>query len=307
MRIWITGAHGMLGSAIARALRPEDELLRPTSAELDLRDARAVREYLESHKPDATIHAAGRVGGIAANVADPVGFLTDNMAIGMNVIGVSHDVGVPTLINVGSSCMYPKDHTGSLVETDVLSGRLEPTNEGYAIAKIAADRLCEYLSSQYGAAYRTVISSNLYGPGDHFDEQRGHLIASAIRKIDAAVRDGLSQVVIWGDGTARREFTYVNDVAHWIAELAHRGVAELPARVNAGIGHDYTVTEFYEHIAAAAGYEGGFAYDTSGPVGMARKLMDSSIARGFGWAPSTQLDEGLRLTLDYYRREVRDA
>lgn len=298
----------MLGSAIVRALGEglnEDDLLIPTSAELDLTDARAVGEYAGAVRPDATIHAAGRVGGIAANLADPVGFLVDNMAMGMNVIHASHDAAVPRLINIGSSCMYPRGHSSALVETDVLSGTLEPTNEGYAIAKIAADRLCEYLSRQYGAAYRTVIPSNLYGPGDHFDDQRGHLIANAIRKVVAAVDEGCDQVVIWGDGTARREFTYVDDVARWIAALAHQDLEALPPRVNAGVGLDYTVTEFYEHIASAAGYPGGFSYDASKPVGMMRKLMDSSLASAHGWAPGTQLDEGLRLTLDYYRSEVR--
>jgi GDP-L-fucose synthase len=310
MKIWVTGARGMLGSAIVRALRARGagaELLTPTSRDLDLTDARAVRKYVDAVRPDVTIHAAGRVGGIAANVADPVGFLTENMAIGMNVIEGSHHAGVGTLINVGSSCMYPKDHADRLREEDVLSGRLEPTNEGYAIAKIAADRLCEYLSAQYGAEYRTVIPSNLYGPGDHFDEQRGHLIANAIRKIEDAIRSGETSVLIWGDGSARREFTYVDDVADWIATLAFDGVSELPARVNAGVDLDYTVTEFYEHIAAVAGYQGGFEYDTSRPVGMRRKLMDSSTARTYGWAPSTELDEGLARTIDHYRSEVRPA
>lgn len=307
MRIWITGAAGMLGGAIVRALRaadPEGELLTPTSSELDLTDPSAVREYLGSARPDVTIHAAGRVGGIAANVADPVGFLTDNMAMGMSVIHGSHEAAVPKLINIGSSCMYPKDHADRLRESDVLSGPLEPTNEGYAIAKIAADRLCEYLSRQHGDAYRTVIPSNLYGPGDHFDEQRGHLIANAIRKVDDAVRAGREQVEIWGDGTARREFTFVDDVAEWIAELAHQDLTEFPARVNAGIGVDYAVTEYYQHIAAVAGYSGGFEYDTSKPAGMARKLMDSSIARQYGWKPMTALDDGLRVTIDHYRHEV---
>jgi GDP-L-fucose synthase len=300
----------MLGSAIVRALEARGagaELLTPTSAELDLTDAAAVSSYLESTRPEITIHAAGRVGGIAANIADPVGFLTENMAIGMNVIELSHGAGVRTLINIGSSCMYPKDHAEVLREQDVLSGRLEPTNEGYAIAKIAADRLCEYLARQYGAEYRTVIPSNLYGPGDHFDEHRGHLIANAIRKIDEAVRQRQDSVLIWGDGSARREFTYVEDVAAWIATLAHDGVAALPPRVNAGVDVDYTVTEFYEHIAAVAGYEGRFEYDTGRPVGMRRKLMDSSLARGYGWAPTTGLDEGLARTIDHYRREVRGS
>lgn len=307
MKVWVTGGTGMLGGAIVAALLTRGgatEVLAPRSSEVDLTHAREVREFLQRHRPDAVVHAAGRVGGIAANIADPVGFLTENMAMGMNLIESAHESDVPALLNIGSSCMYPKDHDEPLVEDQILSGPLEPTNEGYALAKIASERLCAYIAQTTGRAYRTILPSNLYGPGDHFEETRGHLVANAMRKVEDAVRSGRDQVEVWGDGSARREFTYVDDVAQWVVRLLEDGMDRLPLRVNAGVGVDYTVREYYEHIAAVCGYQGEFVYDASRPAGMARKLMDSSLARRFGWTAPTSLDEGLARTLEYYRREV---
>lgn len=220
--VWVTGGSGLVGGSLQRSLgehQPDLRVVAPSSAELDLRDAAAVTAFAAAARPVAVIHAAGRVGGIAANIKHPFGFLHDNMLMGMNVIRASVEAGVPKLINIGSSCMYPKDHQGLLTEEDVLAGPLEPTNEGYALAKISADRLCEYVARESGLAYRTVIPSNLYGPGDHFDEFRGHLVASAMRKVHRAKANG-APVEIWGDGTARREFTYVTDVTDWIAAVA---------------------------------------------------------------------------------------
>ncbi len=305
MTVWVTGGRGMLGRAVIRALRAHGiEPLAPTSAELDLTHEDAVRAFVASTTPDAVVHTAGRVGGIAANVADPVGFLTQNMSIGMNVITACHDADVPRLINVSSSCMYPKDLQRPLVEDDVLTGQLEPTNEGYALAKIASDRLCAYIAQTAGRFYRTIVPSNLYGPNDHFDEQRGHLVANAIRKVELARRTGLPSVEVWGDGTARREFTYVDDVAGWIAEVAMDGLDDLPLRLNAGVGVDYTVREYYEHISRISGYPGELSFDVSKPAGMARKLMDSGRARAHGWNAPTSLDEGLARTVEFYRQEV---
>lgn len=284
-------------------LRPDVRLLRPLSNELDLRNREAVDAYVDRQRPDVVIHAAGRVGGIAANVSKPVSFLTDNMLIGMNVIESAADHGVPALLNLGSSCMYPKD-LGLLRELDMLAAPLEPTNEGYAIAKIAAERLCEYVSRERGLIFRTVIPSNLYGPHDHFGEERSHLVASAIRKVDAAALKGHDEVEIWGDGSARREFTYVGDVADWIADHLD-DLASLPQRLNLGIGVDHTISEYYEAVAAVVGFTGRFVYDLGKPVGMKRKLMDSSLAASHGWAPGTDLETGLHATYDYFVSNVR--
>lgn len=310
MRVWVTGGSGMLGGTIAATLRARNavEVLTPRSREVDLTQADQVSQFIADSKPDVVVHAAGRVGGIAANIADPVGFLTENMEMGMNLITLAHKAGVRTLINIGSSCMFPRDHDQPLVEDDILTGPLEPTNEGYALAKIASERLCAYIARTAGRAYRTIVPSNLYGPGDHFDEHRGHLIANAMRKVEEALRTGAEEVEVWGDGSARREFTYVQDVASWIADLVGQDVVDqLPVRVNAGVGVDYTVREYYEHIASACGYRGTFRFDPTRPVGMKRKLMDSTLARGYGWTAPTALDEGLALTLAYYRTEVLDS
>lgn len=282
-------------------LSPGTELLLPTSSELDLRDEAAVQSFLTAHAPDVVIHTAGRVGGISANVREPVAFLRDNMLIGMHVIHCAAEAGVPRLFNFGSSCMYPKDHKEILSESDLLQGPLEPTNEGYAIAKLAADKLCEYVSQECGYAYRTVIPSNLYGPHDHFDRERGHIVASAIDKVHHAAIHRSPTVEIWGDGTARREFTYARDVTDWLVQ-ALPSLEDLPLRMNLGMGVDFTVTEYYRAVAGCIGYDGDFTYDTSRPTGMRRKLMDSSQARHFGWAPKTDLNRGLELTYQFYRK-----
>lgn len=302
-KVWITGASGLVGrslmSSFAR-LRPDDcTLLTPTSKELDLRSRDSVDSYISTNRPDVIVHAAGVVGGIAANMAKPVDFLLDNMVMGMNVIGSAAQRRVPALVNLGSSCMYPKDHTEPLREEDVLTGRLEPTNEGYAIAKIAADRLCEYVSRQDGLAFRTVIPSNLYGPFDHFEPERGHMLASAIRKVHFAKVRGREQVEIWGDGSARREFTYAGDVSDWIAENLLT-VPKWPQRLNLGVGVDYTINEFYAIAAAAVGFRGAFVHDVSKPTGMRRKLMDSSLAAEHGWRPATGVELGVQKTYEYF-------
>ncbi|MEJ1230372.1 MAG: NAD-dependent epimerase/dehydratase family protein [Galbitalea sp.] len=296
MKVVITGANGMLASSVRAewdAQRPDDQVVGLSRSDVDLRDRDATRAVLEKIRPDAVIHCAARVGGIAANVANPTGFLLDNLLLDSSVIGNSIELGVDKFVYVGSSCMYPRDYRQPLVESDILAAPLEPTNEGYAIAKIAGSKLCEYASRELGLTYRTIIPSNLYGPKDDYNSGRSHLIAAAVSKVHAAKTAHSPAVEIWGDGTARREFTYVGDLANWlVAEIDRLG--DWPSVLNVGCGYDRTVSEFYQLAKEVVGYEGGFVYDTTKPTGMHQKLMDSSAAKHLGWAPRTSLEDGIR-------------
>lgn len=308
MRIWITGGGGMLGAAVRRAaqLRGRDELLAPRSAQLDLRDRSAVRAFLASERIDMVIHAAARVGGIAANMADMSGFLTDNLEINLNLIAECATAGVSKLLNIGSSCMYPRDYRQPLVESDLLAAPLEPTNEGYALAKIVAARHCDYLAAQRGLSYRTIIPCNLYGPGDNFSPAHGHLIASIICKIDEAMRKGAESVEIWGDGSARREFLFTEDLAEWIVMQAIEKIDALPQYLNTGFGSDHSVLDYYRIAAKVMGFTGEFRYELDRPVGMRQKLIDSCRASDFGWVPATSLENGLAQTYRSYLQQADD-
>lgn len=300
MRILLTGGGGMVGRAIARALaHGPNEVLAPPSIELDLTDAVATRSYLRSHNPDLVIHAAGRVGGIADNLGAPFAYLRDNTAMAVNVIGESVGAKIPQLLNLGSSCMYPRDWRQPLIEEDLLAGPLEPTNEGYALAKIMAERMCAYASEEMGFTYRTIVPSNLYGPHDHFELPRAHLVAAALRKVHDARLHKASSVEVWGDGTAKREFTYVDDLAGWIAAMVPR-IESLPGRMNVGCGIDHTVRQYYELAAEVVGFDGDLDFDTSRPTGMTQKLMDSTRARSYGWTAQTELREGLAATYRWF-------
>lgn len=295
MKVVVTGARGMLASSVHEQWaehRPDDEVVGISRADVDLRDRAGTFEVLSRIRPDAIIHCAAKVGGIAANVAHPTEFLLDNLLLDGAVLGSAIELGVQNLLYVGSSCMYPRDYRQPLVESDILAAPLEPTNEGYAIAKIAGAKLSEYASRELGLNYRTIIPSNLYGPKDDYNSGRSHLIAAAVSKVHAAKQSGAPTVEIWGDGTARREFTYVGDLAAWLAG-AIDGMAAWPSVLNVGCGYDRTVTEFYELAKDVVGFEGEFVYDTSKPTGMHQKLMDSGVAKGFGWSPSTSLRDGI--------------
>ncbi len=304
MKILLTGGSGMLGKAILRLaplIAPDIQIVAPTRAELNLLDDFSVRRYLLLNTFDAVIHTAAKVGGIKANISDPIGFMSENILISTQIINHAHQAGIPNFINLGSSCMYPRNYRNPLVEEDILAAPLEPTNEGYAIAKIAASRLCSYVAVRDGLAYKTLIPCNLYGVGDKFDMDQGHMIAAAMMKIHMAHRNGDSDVEIWGDGTVRREFLYVDDLAKFI--LSNVGnLDKFPPDLNVGLGYDYTVNEYYQAIAEVIGFKGNFIHNLDAPVGMTHKLMDITKAESFGWSPDTALHDGLKETYSGFLR-----
>jgi len=292
----------MVGSSLTRALEASQvaSAVGLSRADLDLRDPGALAKILTQEQPDVLIHAAAKVGGIEANIKNAFEFLANNLTMDANVIQSSISAGVPNLLYLGSSCMYPKDYRQPLVEGDLLAGPLEPTNEGSAIAKIAASKLCELASSSFGLNYRTIIPSNLFGPGDNFKPGSSHLIASVIRKVHEAKLAGSSQVEVWGSGSARREFTYVGDLASWVVASLPR-IFELPSNLNLGIGKDHSIDEFYAAAMSAMEYEVPLAHDASKPEGMKAKLMDSSHARQHhAWDPKTDLLTGVKMTYKWF-------
>lgn len=306
MRVLLTGGGGMLASSIGTAWQSQardDDLIPVARLDTDLRELSETRELFDRTAPDLVIHTAARVGGIAANIADPVGFLTDNLRLDSSVLTASLEHGVTRLLYFGSSCMYPRDYRQPLVESDVLAGPLEPTNEGYALAKITAARLCDYASRQYGHAYRVLIPSNLYGPHDDFSLDGGHLVAAAIAKAHTAKAAAAPSIDVWGDGTARREFTFVDDLASWVVANLEQ-LAEWPVLMNVGNAEDHSVLEYYQTALQTVGYDCALVTDPSKPAGMKQKLMDSSVARSFGWNPTTSLEAGMRHSYVHYLKTL---
>jgi GDP-L-fucose synthase len=304
MKILLTGSTGMVGRNILDiAARHQHEFFTPTSQELDLRSKQDVQSYIGKHKPDMIIHAAGIVGGIQANIGEPVKFLVDNMLMGLSVLTAANDCGVKKLINLSSSCMYPKDALNPLFEELILKGKLEPTNEGYALAKVTSTRLCEYITKESPKRlYKTIIPCNLYGKFDKFDPEHSHMIPAVIRKLNDAKKNKLDEIDIWGDGLARREFMYAEDLAAFIF-YAIDNLEHMPQNINVGLGHDYTINEYYQTIANIVGFTGTFTHDLSKPVGMKQKLIDDTKLKAFGWSHKTSLTTGLHQTYQYYLRE----
>lgn len=303
-KILLTGGGGMVGrNLLEHSSIGEFEILAPRSSELDLCDFNAVQCYLLKHKPDMVIHAAGKVGGIQANMREPVGFLLENLDMGRNIVWAAHQAGIKQLINLGSSCMYPRNHSEPLREEMVLKGELEPTNEGYALAKVVTARLCEYIMREDASfQYKTLIPCNLYGRHDKFDPAHSHLIPAIIHKVYQAKQAGQTSVEIWGDGTARREFMYAGD----LADALVRAIVEfdtLPSQMNIGLGHDYTINEYYQAAAEVMGYTGEFVHDLSKPVGMARKLVSVERQQAWGFAAKHELHEGIEKTYQFYLKE----
>ncbi len=305
MKILLTGSRGMVGCNIIEHSGAHNHvILSPTSTELNLLDAESVQNYISVNKPDMVIHAAGIVGGIQANMAQPVKFLVDNMQMGLNILMSAKVCGVKKFMNLGSSCMYPRDASNPLSEDLILKGELEPTNEGYAIAKVASTRLCEYINREDKSyLFKTVIPCNLYGKYDKFDSEHSHMIPAVIRKINDAKKQNEKTVEIWGDGLARREFMYAVDFANFVY-YAIDHFETMPQNINVGLGHDYTVNEYYQKIAKVVGYEGSFTHDLSRPTGMQQKLIDDTKLKDFGWKYQTTLDQGIQQAYDYFLEEV---
>ena len=307
MKLLITGGNGMVGRNIQEALEglPQFDVLAPARSELNLSDYAQVLAYMQQYQPDFVVHAAGRVGGIQANLAHPVEFLVENLDIGRNVIMAAREAGVKHLLNMASSCMYPAQAESPLAESLILTGALEPTNEGYAIAKIVSTRLCEYISrSDLSFQYKTMVPCNLYGRHDKFDPKHSHLIPAIVHKVHTAKVQGESTVEIWGDGTARREFMYAGDVADAVV-YALSNFDSMPAVMNLGLGQDHTVNEYYSKTAKALGWEGEFVHDLSKPVGMKRKMVDVTAQTAWGWAPKHTLQQGLEKTYNFYLETVQ--
>ena len=258
--------------------------------------------------PDVVIHSAGRVGGIQANIAHPVDFLVTNIDLGRNVIMAARKAGVPKLINLASSCMYPRNVPNPLSETLILQGELEPTNEGYALAKIFATRLCEYINRESqqtgtpGVRYKTLIPCNLYGRHDKFEPQHSHLIPAIIHKVHEAKIQNLPEVEIWGDGTARREFMYAGDLADAVLR-AMSDFEKLPDLMNIGLGHDYSINDYYAAVAEVVGWQGAFVYDTTKPVGMKQKLVAIDKQRAWGWMATNTLLQGIEKAYHFYLQD----
>jgi GDP-L-fucose synthase len=301
MKLLITGAGGMVGcNLLAHIPKDSVEILAPSSKALDLLDPVATRHYLATQQPDTIVHLAAVVGGIQANLDEPVRYLAANTQIALNLFSAAREIGVRKILNVASSCMYPKGIQDPLTVDLLMKAPLEPTNEGYAIGKIFSWKMLEYMSKEDPRLiYKTIVPCNLYGPYDHFDLRRSHMVAAAIMKVVAAKQNRAESVTIWGDGTARREFMFASDLANFIW-WALPQLDRLPNPLNVGIGRDWSVKDYYEQIATHVGYNGSFDFDVSRPAGMARKLLDVSVVNGLGWTATTSLSAGLSDTIAYY-------
>jgi len=304
MKIFLTGGTGMVGrNILEHAESNKHTFVAPTRQELNLLDRNAVRVLLSQEMPDLIIHSAGLVGGIQANIKNPVDFLLKNVDMGLNVISSAASVGVKSLINLGSSCMYPREGDNPLNESLILQGELEPTNEGYALAKIVSTRLCEYIVREDSTKnYKTIIPCNLYGRHDKYGKTNSHLIPAVIRKIHEAKVAGSKTVSIWGDGTARREFMNATDLASFIYFAIDR-LEQIPQNLNVGLGRDYSIDEYYRAVASIVGFTGSFEYDLDKPVGMRQKLVDISQLDSLGWRYRINLTDGISEAYDFYKED----
>jgi GDP-L-fucose synthase len=298
-RIFVAGHRGLVGSAVTRRLTADGpEVIPRGRGELDLRDAERTARFLTDARPDAVVLAAAKVGGIMANSTFPVQFIEDNLRIQLNVIAGSYAAGVGRLLFLGSSCIYPKLAPQPITEDALLTGPLEPTNEPYALAKIAGILQVQSYRRQYGVSYISAMPTNLYGPGDNFDLQTSHVLPALIRRFHEAERDGAPEVVLWGSGTPRREFLHVDDLAAACALLLERYDGDAP--VNVGCGEDLTIRHLAELVREVVGYQGRIAWDTTKPDGTPRKLLDISRLTAVGWKPGVELRDGIAGTYEWW-------
>lgn len=314
--IYVAGHCGMVGSAIVRALqsRGQHNLVTLTHSELDLTDRAAVRDFFATTKPDQVYMAAARVGGIQANTIFPAEFIYQNLMMEANVIHGAWRAGVKQLLFLGSSCIYPRLAEQPITEDALLTGPLEPTNEPYAIAKIAGIKLCESYNRQYGSShgtdYRSVMPTNLYGPGDNYHPEHSHVVPALIRRFHEAKLNNAPSTVIWGTGTPRREFLHVDDLAaaciHVMdlpREVIARHTTPMKSHINVGCGSDISIADLAATIARIVGYSGNIIYDTTKPDGTPKKLLDSRLLRSLGWQATIDLEQGLRQTYESFYKE----
>lgn len=304
--IYVAGHNGLVGSAIVRALRQRghERLLLRTSAQLDLRNQAAVSEFFERERPDHVFLAAARVGGIHANNSFPADFLRDNLQIQTNVIDSAYRAGVRKLLFLGSSCIYPKLAPQPMPEDCLLTGPLEPTNEWYAIAKIAGLKMCQAYRRQYGFNAITAMPTNLYGPGDNFDLHSSHVLPALLRKFHEATVSNAASVQIWGTGTPRREFLHVDDLADACIYLMSQYDAE--PLVNVGWGKDVSIAELAQIVAQIVGFKGRLEFDRTKPDGTPRKLLDTARINGLGWTPRIELEDGIRAVYSWFTANLNE-
>lgn len=302
-RVWVAGHRGMVGSAIVRRLAEEGcEVLIASRQELDLKRQGDVEKWMRLRRPDAIFLAAAKVGGILANASYPADFLYDNLMVEANIIAAAHDIGVQKMLFLGSSCIYPKFATQPITEDSLLTGSLEPTNEWYAIAKIAGIKLCQAYRQQHGRDFISAMPTNLYGPGDNFDLNSSHVMPALIRKAHEAKQRGDKEITVWGTGSPRREFLHVDDCADACVHLMKTYSG--PEQVNVGSGEDLTILELTQLVCEVVGFEGHIIHDLSKPDGTPRKLMSAEKIRSLGWQPRIALKDGVRMTYEWFKRNI---
>ena len=306
-KVYVAGHRGMVGAAIVRALEAAGftSIITRTSAELDLRNQADVRAFFADEKPDYVFLAAARVGGIVANDTYPADFIYDNLVIESNIIEAAHTQGVKKLLFLGSTCIYPKMAPQPLKEEYLLTAPLEPTNEWYAVAKIAGIKLCQAYRKQHGDDFISAMPTNLYGPGDNYDLEKSHVIPAMLRKMHEAKQRGDANVTLWGTGTPMREFLHVDDLADALLFLMENYSGE--SHVNVGVGKDLTIRELAETVQSVVGFEGELVFDTSKPDGTPRKLVDTTLINGLGWQARTPLRDGLEAAYAWFVEHVDEA